>query len=42
VRKEDIVVAAQAGPAGHVLKPSFRATLQDNVQTIMQRMAAIA
>ena len=42
VRKEDIVMAAQAGAAGYVLKPFSRATLEDKVQTIMQRSGVMA
>jgi len=42
VRKEDIVMAAQAGAAGYVLKPFSRATLEDKVQTIMQRIGVMA
>jgi len=42
VRKEDIVMAAQAGAAGYVLKPFSRATLEDKVQAIMQRIGVAA
>jgi len=42
VRKEDIVMAAQAGAAGYVLKPFSRATLEDKVQKIMQRIGVVA
>ena len=42
VRKEDIVMAAQAGAAGYVLKPFSRATLENKVQTIMQRIGVVA
>ncbi len=42
VRKEDIVMAAEAGAAGYVLKPFSKATLEAKVQKILQRMGAIA
>jgi two-component system chemotaxis response regulator CheY len=42
VRKEDIVMAAEAGAAGYVLKPFSRATLEVKVQKILQRMGAMA
>jgi len=42
VRKEDIVMAAEAGAAGYVLKPFSRATLESKVQKILQRMGALA
>ena len=42
VRKEDIAMAAQAGAAGYVLKPFSRATLEDKVQAIMQRIGVAA
>jgi two-component system chemotaxis response regulator CheY len=41
-RKEDIVLAAQRGAAGYVVKPFTKATLEDKVQKILQKMAATA
>jgi two-component system chemotaxis response regulator CheY len=41
-RKEDIVVAAQSGAAGYVVKPFTKATLEDKVQKILQKLAAAA
>jgi two-component system, chemotaxis family, chemotaxis protein CheY len=41
-RKEDIVLAAQSGAAGYVVKPFTKATLEEKVQKIMQKMAAAA
>jgi two-component system chemotaxis response regulator CheY len=34
-------MAAQAGAAGYVLKPFSRATLEDKVHKIMQRMGVV-
>ena len=42
VRKEDIVMAAEAGAAGYVLKPFSKATLEAKVQKILLRMGAMA
>jgi len=39
-RKEDIVLAAQMGAAGYIVKPFTKATLEEKVQKIMQKMAA--
>lgn len=39
-RKEDIVQAAQSGAAGYIVKPFSKATLEDKVQNIMQKLAA--
>jgi len=39
-RKEDIVRAAQEGAAGYIVKPFTKATLDEKVQKIMQKMAA--
>lgn len=36
-RKEDIVLAAQSGAAGYIVKPFTRATLEEKVQKIIQR-----
>lgn len=41
-RKEDIVRAAQAGAAGYIVKPFSKATLEDKVQRILQKMAVAA
>jgi two-component system chemotaxis response regulator CheY len=39
-RKEDIERAAQDGAAGYIVKPFTKATLEEKVQKIMQKMAA--
>lgn len=39
-RKEDIVAAAQGGAAGYIVKPFTRATLEDKVHKILQKVAA--
>jgi two-component system, chemotaxis family, chemotaxis protein CheY len=39
-RKEDIVLAAQNGAAGYIVKPFTKATLEEKVQKILQKMAA--
>ena len=41
-RKEDIVMAAQAGASGYIVKPFSKATLEEKVIKIVQRMAAKA
>jgi two-component system chemotaxis response regulator CheY len=41
-RKEDIVRAAKDGAAGYIVKPSTKATLEEKVQKIMQKLAATA
>ena len=41
-RKEDIVLAAQSGAAGYIVKPFTKATLEDKVQKIMQKLATPA
>ncbi len=41
-RKEDIVRAAQDGAAGYVVKPFTKATLEEKVQKIMQKLMAAA
>ncbi len=38
-RKEDILLAAQSGAAGHIVKPFSKATLEEKVQRILQKMA---
>lgn len=41
-RKEDIVLAAQSGAAGYIVKPFTKATLEEKVQKIMLKLAATA
>ena len=41
-RKEEIVLAAQSGAAGYIVKPFTKATLEEKVQRIMQKLAAAA
>lgn len=41
-RKEDIVLAAQTGAAGYIVKPFTKATLEEKVAKIMQKIAAPA
>ncbi len=41
-RKEDIVLAAQSGAAGYIVKPFSKATLEDKVTRILQKMAVSA
>ncbi len=41
-RKEDIVLAAQSGAAGYIVKPFTKATLEEKVQKILLKMAATA
>ena len=41
-RKEDIVRAAKDGAAGYIVKPFTKATLEEKVQKIMQKVAAMA
>lgn len=37
-RKEDIVRAAQSGAAGYIVKPFTKATLEEKIQKIMQKL----
>jgi two-component system chemotaxis response regulator CheY len=37
-RKEDIVLAAQSGASGYIVKPFIKATLQEKVLKIVQKM----
>ena len=37
-KKEDIVTAAQAGAAGYIVKPFTKATLEEKVNKIMEKM----
>ncbi|MDL2339687.1 MAG: chemotaxis response regulator CheY [Pseudomonadota bacterium] len=39
-RKEDIVRAAQEGAAGYIVKPFTKATLEEKVMKIMQKLTA--
>jgi two-component system chemotaxis response regulator CheY len=39
-RKEDIVLAAQSGASGYIVKPFTKATLEEKVLKIVQKMAA--
>jgi len=39
-RKEDILLAAQNGAAGYIVKPFTKATLEEKVLKIVQKMAA--
>ncbi|MBP6901291.1 MAG: response regulator [Burkholderiaceae bacterium] len=41
-RKEDILLAAQNGAAGYVVKPFTKATLEEKVTKIMQKLATAA
>jgi two-component system, chemotaxis family, chemotaxis protein CheY len=41
-RKEDIVLAAQIGAAGYIVKPFTKATLEEKIQKIVQKLAATA
>ncbi len=41
-RKEDIVRAAKDGAAGYIVKPFTKATLEEKVQKIMQKLQATA
>lgn len=41
-RKEDIVRAAQDGAAGYIVKPFTKATLEEKVTKIMQKLSATA
>jgi len=41
-RKEDIVLAAQSGAAGYIVKPFTKATLEEKIIKIVQKLAATA
>ena len=41
-RKEDIVLAAQSGAAGYIVKPFTKAILEEKILKIVQRIAAAA
>jgi len=38
-RKEDIMLAAQQGAAGYIVKPFTKGTLEDKLNAILQRLA---
>ena len=40
-RKEDIVLAAQQGASGYIVKPFTKATLEDNVNHILKKTGLI-
>ena len=41
-RKEDIVMAAQYGAAGYIVKPFTKATLEEKVNKILQKLSITA
>ena len=41
-RKEDILLAAQSGAAGYVVKPFTKATLEEKLQKVLQKLAVFA
>ena len=41
-RKEDIVLAAQTGAAGYIVKPFTKATLEEKITKIVQKLATPA
>lgn len=41
-RKEDIVLAAQSGAAGYIVKPFTKVTLEEKVTKILQKLSATA
>ena len=41
-RKEDIVLAAQSGAAGYIVKPFTKATLEEKIQKILQKLVTPA
>lgn len=41
-RKEDIVLAAQSGAAGYIVKPFTKATLEEKITKIVQKLATPA
>ena len=38
-RKEDIVLAARSGAAGYIVKPFIKATLEEKVLKVLQKLA---
>jgi two-component system, chemotaxis family, chemotaxis protein CheY len=41
-RKEDIVLAAQSGASGYIVKPFTKATFEEKVQKILQKLGVAA
>ena len=41
-RKEDIVLAAQSGASGYIVKPFTKATLEEKVHKILQKLGVAA
>lgn len=41
-KKEDIVLAAQSGASGYIVKPFTKATLEEKLQKIVQKMQIAA
>jgi len=41
-RKEDIIMAAQGGASGYIVKPFTKATLEEKVSKILQKLQAAA
>ena len=41
-KKEDIITAAQSGASGYIVKPFTKATLEEKVTKIMQKIGAAA
>ena len=41
-KREDIINAAQAGASGYIVKPFTRATLEEKIAKIVQKMTATA
>lgn len=41
-RKEDVVLAAQSGAAGYVVKPFTKATLEEKLQKVLQKLPAFS
>ena len=41
-RREDIVMAAQCGAAGYIVKPFTKATLEEKVNKILQSLPVLA
>lgn len=41
-KKEDIVLAAQSGASGYIVKPFTKATLEEKLQKIVQKMQVAA
>lgn len=39
-RKEDIIMAAQAGASGYIVKPFTKATLEEKIARILDKIAA--